>query len=185
MLSSGPVWYRYNPNVTTSDSGPLRQSQAGVGSSAVAVAAAQTPDKSPWTPQISRPSAMRPMWPRSQVGFALRRNGQVLAQYPRMAGSHAKKGQRGSLWRPTSLLPIAKRMNADRQRLRELRLRKAGESAQGDDVVASRDLSSQDAFALRPRNAAGKIPCGQLRNVVSDRLGSSTLHIFAFLSLWP
>lgn len=102
-----------------------------------------------------------------------------------MPRGHAKKGQRRSLRGPPPLLPITKRMNADRERLRELLLRKAGESAQGDDVVASRDLPSQDAFALRPRNAAGKIPCGQFRNVVSERLGSSTLHIFAFLSLWP
>jgi hypothetical protein len=76
-------------------------------------------------------------------------------------------------------------VNADAKRLGEMLLSESDETAEGDNVVATGDVTSEDAFAMLPRNSAREVPRGQFWNVVSQRLGPSTLHTFASLFLLP
>jgi hypothetical protein len=76
-------------------------------------------------------------------------------------------------------------VNAYPQRLGELLLRESGEATQRGYVVAAGDVTSEDAFALLPRNPTREVPRGQFWNVVSQWLGPSTLHIFASPFLSP
>jgi hypothetical protein len=76
-------------------------------------------------------------------------------------------------------------VNADAKRLGELLLSESDEAAQRGYVVATGDVTSEDAFALLPRHSAREVPRGQFWNVVSQWLGFSTLHTFAFPFLLP
>jgi hypothetical protein len=52
-------------------------------------------------------------------------------------------------------------VNAYPQRLGELLLRESGEATQRGYVVAAGDVTSEDAFALLPRNPTREVPHGQ------------------------
>jgi hypothetical protein len=76
-------------------------------------------------------------------------------------------------------------VDADSERLRELLLGERDEAAQRGYVVATGDVTPENAFALLRRNSAREIPRGQFWNVVSHWLGPSTLHAFASPFLTP
>ena len=79
-----------------------------------------------------------------------------------MPRRHSQERQRWPLGGSSSLLPVAQRVNADPQRLGELLLGESDETTQRDDFVSTGDVTSEDAFALPPRNPAGEVPRGQL-----------------------
>lgn len=93
--------------------------------------------------------------------------------------------ERGTLGSSPALLPIAQRVDAYPQRLGKLLLSESDEATQRGYVVATGDVTSVDAFTLLSRYSARKVPRGQFRNVVSHRLGPSTLHTFASPFLSP
>ena len=110
---------------------------------------------------------------------------EVLPQHTRVPGGHSQKRERGTLGRPPALLPISQRVNADSECFRECTLGQSDETTQRGYVVTTDDVTSEDAFALLPRDSAREIPRGQFWNVVSQRLGPSTLHTFASPFLLP
>ena len=92
---------------------------------------------------------------------------QILAQHPWVPGSDAQQSKGWPLRTPSTLFPIAKRMNADAQRLGELFLGQAGKPAKRRDVFFWIDLAADDAFPLPARNRPREILIRQLTNLVT------------------
>lgn len=64
-----------------------------------------------------------------------------------MTSGDPEQSDRGAIGTPSSLLPIAKRMETDPQGLRELRLGKADETAQGSDIGTALDFPAHETLS--------------------------------------
>ena len=65
----------------------------------------------------------------------------------------------------TALLPVAKRVNADTQRLGEPHLRESNKTPQHGNVLARLEITIPETFSNSRRNWPGELRCGQLWHV--------------------
>ena len=89
----------------------------------------------------------------------------VLANDPRMASGNPQQGDRRTIWLPAALLPVAERMDADPHRGRKLRLCKADEPSQGDNIVARMELAQHEPLPYTCRDRSLEMLRGQFRNI--------------------
>ncbi len=74
-----------------------------------------------------------------------------------MAGRNSEKCDAGPSGVPSSLLPVAQRVNADAQGFCEFFLRQAGKTAKRGELLFGFDLPANEAFSLPGWNSACKV----------------------------
>jgi hypothetical protein len=96
-----------------------------------------------------------------------RRGREVLSQDARMSGDDAQECEGGTFGSTATLLPVAKGVNADPQRPRELLLRHADETPERADIVTAGDLSASDSFPQPSGNGTREIVVAQFTSIFS------------------
>ena len=128
------------------------------------------PARSIGLPKMAEWKSSGPRSPDEAAELRSDRSRQVLAQHARVPRCDSQQGQRRSLRAPTTLFPVAQRMDADSESVGELLLSQSDEASKGDDIIAPCKLSAKDTLALFPRHRTGEVPVGQLTNLVAHVL---------------
>src|SRR4030095_8891444 len=84
-----------------------------------------------------------------------------------MPGGNPKQGQRRPFRIPSTLFPVAQRVNTDSQSLSELLLGQSNELPKGDDTLPPGDAPVKNPLALLARNRPSEVLVIQLTNLVA------------------